>query len=320
MATETDTGRRGETSNVSWFSTKLGRRLLVERLTSRWLLLAALFATGLFVVIVATLVTKSSMVLSQYSLWNLLVEAEWNPGRDSFGFFPAIVGTVYVTGIAMAISVPISVLAALYVAEYTRGRLQTVLTSFVDVLAAIPSVVFGLFGLIVVVPFVDEFLAPAFGADSTGVGIVTAGLVLAIMVFPIIISLSVESLNSLPVELRESALALGDTKWGVTRRVLLRGAGPGVISAVLLGLGRAIGATIAIAMLIGGQTVVPSSPFDAGQTLPSLIVSTFGEMMSIPLTQSALIFAALILLVIVTLFNLLATVLKTRFERRWSYQ
>lgn len=298
---------------------KLKKRLIIDH-CSRWIfMLGALFAIALFICIVFTLAIKSTAILSRFSLLELLFTAPWDPERQLFGFFPAIVGTFYVTALSMAFAVPISILSALYLAEYIQGKMQTVLTSLVDVLAAVPSVVFGLFGLIVVAPFVNNYLAPVFGMKTTGYGIMTASLVLSIMVFPIIISLTVESINSLPDELRESALALGDTHWGLTRSVLLRAAGPGIISAVLLGFGRAFGETIAAAMVIGGTNLIPASVFSSGQTLPSLLVNTFGEMMSLPLTQSALIFVALILLIVVTAFNILATVTRKNFERKWRY-
>ena len=298
---------------------RLTRRLRIERASSRWLQGAGYFAIGLFVVIVLTLLYKSLPLLSEYSLVQVLTSSNWDPAQNQFGFMPAIVGTIYVTGLSMAMGTPIAILAAIYIAEYAEGRAKTLVSSFIDVLAAIPSVIFGLVALIVVVPFVGNYLAPAVGASATGLGILTVSLVMAIVVTPFMISLSVESLEALPDELRESSLGVGATQWETIRSVLLRAAGPGIFSAVLLGFGRVFGATIVPAMLIGGQTQLPDSVFSTGQTLPTLIVNDFGELMSLPLTQSALIFVGLMLVVVVWLFNFSAALVRRRLQRRWQY-
>jgi len=298
---------------------RLDRRLLVERVSERWLQAAGYFAVGLFAVIVLTLLYKSLPLLSEYSLVQVLTSSNWDPAQNQFGFMPAIVGTIYVTGLSMAMGTPIAILAAIYIAEYADGRAKTLVSSFIDVLAAIPSVIFGLVALIVVVPFVGGYLAPAVGSDATGLGIFTVSLVMAIVVTPFMISLSVESLEALPDELRESSLGVGATKWETIRSVLLRAAGPGIFSAVLLGFGRVFGATIVPAMLIGGQTQLPDSIFATGQTLPTLIVNDFGELMSLPVTQSALIFVGLMLVVVVWIFNFGAMLVRRRLKRRWQY-
>ena len=298
---------------------RLDRRLLIERLSSRWLQGAGYFAIALFALIMLALLYQSLPLLSEYSLVQALTSSSWDPAQNEFGFLPAIVGTIYVTALTMAMGTPIAILAAIYIAEYAEGRAKTLVSSFIDVLAAIPSVIFGLVALIVVVPFVGDYLAPAVGSSATGLGIFTVSLVMAIVVTPFMISLSVESLEALPDELRESSLGVGATKWETIRSVLLRAAGPGIFSAVLLGFGRVFGATIVPAMLIGGQTHLPSSPFATGQTLPTLIVDDFGELMSLPLTQSALIFVGLMLVIVVWLFNFTAMFVRRRLQRRWQY-
>jgi phosphate transport system permease protein len=309
----------GTTETHSEDSSRLDRRLLLERLSSYWLFGAGFFAVALFGLIVLTLVQQSIPIVSEYSLFQMMTSSNWDPAANEFGFLPAIVGTIYVTILSMAMGTPLAILAAIYIAEYAEGRTKVLVSSFIDVLAAIPSVIFGLVGLIVVVPFVGDYLAPAVGAHSIGLGIVTVSLVMAIIVTPFMISLSVESLEALPDELRESSLGVGATKWETIRTVLLRAAGPGIFSAILLGFGRVFGATIVPAMLIGGQTAIPESPFAAGETLPTLIVNDFGELMSIPLTQSALILVGLMLLVIVWIFNFGAMLVRRRLQRRWQY-
>ena len=294
-------------------------RYQTDRLSGYWLTAAGYFAIALFALIVLLLVYESLPVLSEFSLINMLTSTNWDPQQNQFGFLPAIVGTVYVAVLAMAMGVPIALLAAIYIAEYATGRLKTLVSSFVDVLAAIPSVIFGLVALLVVVPFVGNYIAPVFGASTAGVGIFTVSVVMAIVVTPFMISLTVESLEALPDELRESSLGVGATKFETIRHVLLRAAGPGIFSAILLGFGRVFGATIVPALLVGGQTQIPDSIFATGQTLPSLIVSDFGELMSLPLMQSALIFVGLMLVIVVWLFNLGAMLLRRRLTRRWQY-
>ncbi len=276
--------------------------------------LAALVCAFLALVVVV-LAWKASFLLGRQSLPELLLSSDWNPTRGRFGFFPIIAGSVYVTALAMLIAVPVSVLSAVYMSEYVRGRARAVLKSFVDVLAGIPSVVFGMCGIIVLVPAVREVVAPAFGVTSTGFCLLSAGVVLAIMVFPIIISVCVDVFRAVPDELREVSLAVGATKWETTTKVVWRAAFPGVFSAVLLGFGRAFGETIAVAMLVGNLPRLPASPFDSATTLPALIASTYGEMMSIPLYDAAMMFLALILIVVVLVFNYLARLIKKHYER-----
>jgi phosphate transport system permease protein len=292
-------------------------RHLKEKISSKVMLAMAGFVSALFIVIFLLLLSKSSLLLSKYSIIDLLFSSNWDPDRYNFGFYPVIVGTFYVTFISMMIAIPISLLSAIYISEYAPSTIRKHFSSFINILAGIPSVVFGICALLVFVPFVSDYLGPWFGIETTGMCIFTASLILAVMVFPIIISLSVESLMALPIELREASLSMGTTKWETIKHVLLKAAGPGIISSVLLGFGRAFGETIAVAMVVGGKNQV-SSIFSAGQTMPSLIVSSFGEMMSVPMEQSALIFVALILFIVVTIFNILAKVIKRRIGERWK--
>ena len=162
-------------------------------------------------------------------------------------------------------------------------------------------------------------LAPFFGIESNGLCVFTAAVILAVMVFPIIISLCVESFSAIPLALKEASLSVGSTKWEMVKKVVFRASAPSIISAILLGFGRAFGETIAVSMVIGGITRIPSNVFQPGQTLASLIASAYGELMSIPLYESALLMVALILFIVVVLFNILGLVLLRRARKRWSY-
>lgn len=314
MTTDTDSLRNRARSS------RLGRRLLAERYSSYWLTGAGYLAIALFAGITLLLFYRSLPILSEYPLSSMLTSTDWDPAGNEFGFLPAIIGTVYVTALSMLMGVPIALGAAIYIAEYAEGRTKTLVAALIDVLAAIPSVIFGLVALIVVVPFIGSYVAPVFSDNTVGVGIFTVSLVMAIVVTPFMTSLSVESLESLPDELRETSLGVGATKFETIRSVLLRAAGPGIFSAILLGFGRVFGATIVPALLIGGQTQIPGSVFSTGQTLPTLIVNDFGELMSLPLTQSALIFVGLMLVIVVWLFNFGAMLVQRRLKRRWQYQ
>jgi phosphate transport system permease protein len=280
---------------------------------TRLMQIAAIAVCLFLVLIIAVLAIKSSLILGSNSLSELLFSTSWNPYKGEFGFLPIIIGTFLVTGIAMVIAIPISVLAAVYIAEYIPTRLRTVMKSFIDVLAGIPSVVYGMCAILVLVPLVRDIVAPMFGITSTGFCVFTAGIILAIMVFPIIIALCVESFRAVPDEAREITAALGASKWQTTRLVAFRAALPGVFSAILLGFGRAFGETIAVAMVVGNIPRIPATVFDSSATLPSIIASTYGEMMSIPLYDSAMMFLALVLILVVLMFNFFARLVTRRF-------
>ncbi|QTL99663.1 phosphate ABC transporter permease subunit PstC [Iocasia frigidifontis] len=294
-------------------------RQLKDLISSKVMLLVVISVCLLFISIFTLLIKSSYLILTKQSTIDLLFSSQWKPESYTFGFSPAILGTFYVTLLAMLIAVPISIMAAIYIAEYASSRIRIYLQGFIDVLAGIPSVVFGLCALLVLVPFVKDYVGPCLGVKTTGCCIFTASVVLAVMIFPLIISLTVESLRAIPLGLKEQTLSLGTTNWQLIQLVLLKAAGPGIVSAIILALGRAFGETMAVAMVIGGKNSFPSL-FSAGQTLPSLIVNSFGEMMSIPEERSALIFVALFLFIVVTIFNLFSCHLKNCLRERWKYE
>jgi phosphate transport system permease protein len=186
----------------------------------------------------------------------------------------------------------------------------------IDLLAGIPSVVIGLWGVLFVVPLIRHYIAPVVGVSSTGYSLLAGGIVLSIMISPIIISVSEEVFRTVPFEITEASFALGSTKWQTVKHVVLRKALPGVMAAVILGFSRAFGETMAVLMVLGNVARVPSSLFDPAYTLPALIANNYGEIMSVPLYDSALLLAALLLLVIVAFFNALARIVLSRVERR----
>ena len=284
------------------------------------MLIVTIFVSILFFLIFFSLLNGSSLILGEYPITDLLFSSVWKPRGGEFGLFAVIIGTLIVTGFSLLIAVPISLLSAVYIVEYAPKRIRRMVRPFIDVLAGVPSVVYGLCAYIVLVPLVRDFIAPYFGVTaSAGTCVFTASLTLSVMVFPIIISLSVESFSAVPYELKEASLSVGATKWETVRKVIFRASAPGILSAILLGFGRAFGETIAVNMVIGNQAVIPSSIFNQGQTLASLIASSYHELMSIPRLESALMFVALVLFIVVLIFNLLGVLILRRTKRRWSF-
>ena len=294
-------------------------RKIRDLIGTKLMLGLTIFISILFFLIFITLLFNSLLILESHSIIDLLFSSTWNPMKDQFGLFPVVIGTILVTGISMIIAIPISLLCAIYISEYSHKKFKRPIRSFIDVLAGVPSVVFGLCAFIFLVPLVRDFIAPFFGIESTGLCIFTASITLSIMVFPIIISICVESFNSIPIELKEASLSVGATKWETVKKVIFRASAPSIISAILLGFGRAFGETIADNMVVGGIPRTPTSVFHPGETLASLIASKYGELMSIPLYQSALMFVALTLFIVVLFFNLLGVFILRNARRRWKY-
>ena len=277
-----------------------------DRVISGILVIPAVFSAMIFIVMVITLFWKSEQILSTKPLIDLLLSSSWQPVAGNFGFFPFIMGTIWVTALAMVLAIPVSLLSAIYLSEYASGQVRGILQPVIDLLAGIPSVIFGLFGILLIVPLIKYSLAPLFGITTSGYCVLAGGLILAIMVFPILISLSFEVFQTVPREMREAALGLGATSWETTKHVVLKKGFPGVIAVIILGFSRAFGETMAVLMVVGNVARVPGSVFDPADPIPALIANNYGEMMSIPLYDSALMFAALLLLAIVLVFNLMA--------------
>jgi len=276
--------------------------------------LAVAFANSLLLVIFIGLFFQSKPILAQKSLFDLLLSSSWHPGRGEFGFYAFIMGTLGVTALAMVLAVPVCLLSAIYLNEYAGRRLRETARVVIDLMAAIPSVIYGLWGVLVVVPFV-RLLGEVFDHPTTGYSLLAGGIILAIMVSPVMISVSMEVLRAVPLQARETALALGTTRWEAIKKVVLRSGLHGILSAIVLGFTRAFGETIAVLMVVGNVPQVPSSLFEPAYPLPALLANNYGEMMSIPLYNSALLLSALILLLVVGLFNLMAHYTLLKIER-----
>ena len=290
-------------------------RRIKDSATAKSMRLALALVNSLLVLLVLGLFAKSRPILARVSIVDLLLSSSWHPLRGEFGFFPFIVGTLAATAMAMILAIPVCLLSAIYLSEYAHRRVREFVRPVVDLLAGIPSVIYGFWGVIVVVPLVRA-LGQAVGSPTTGYSLLAGGIILAIMVFPIIISVSTDVLRSVPAEATEASLALGATKWETVKHVILRSALRGIMAAVVLGFARAFGETMAVLMVVGNVPKIPTSLFDPAYPLPALIANNYGEMMSIPLYDSALMFAALVLLLVVAGFNLAAHLILSRVERR----
>ena len=291
-------------------------RLLKDKFLSKLMLVFTLASVSLLLIIGIGLYLHSIPILQKSSWVQLITSSKWKPLKDLFGFYPFVMGTLWVTGIAIVIALPLCLLTALYVVEYAPARLKRILVPFVNLLSGIPPVIFGVWGVLFIIPLIQNYIAPHFVEYSTGYSVLAGGIVLAVMIFPLIVSIITEVLNTIPQELKDASLSLGATQWETIKKVVLRKALPGIIAAIVLAVSRAFGETIAVLMVCGNNTVAPHSVFDPGYPLPALIANNYGEMLSIPLYDSALMFAALLLFIIILLFNIISRVILTRLEKR----
>ncbi|MFN8435847.1 MAG: phosphate ABC transporter permease subunit PstC [Anaerolineales bacterium] len=302
-------------------------RARTNRAAQRTFFIITLVPVALILIVAVALVVRAYPILNSYNLRDLLLGETWRPNNGEFGFRPFILGTLWVTTVGVLLAVPPCLLVSVYLAEYAHNRTRTIAKPILDVLAAIPPVVYGVWGLLSIVPFVDEVLAPLsdrwLGSFSifavtqpTGFGLLSGGIVLAVMISPLIISVIFEVLSTVPNDLRHASLAVGATQWQTIRTVVLPQVLPGIVAAIVLGASRALGETIAVLMVVGNVPNIPTSVFDTAYPLPALIANNYGEMMSIPLYDAALLGAALVLLVVILTFNILSTLVLQRFLRR----
>lgn len=291
-------------------------RALKDRTAKGLMLTMTVVAILMVVAIAIGLYLKSRPVLESQSLSSLLFGSQWKPLKGQFGFLPFLMGTVWVTLLAIAFALPISLFTAIYITEYARPMVKRFVFPVLDILAALPSVIYGVWGILVVVPWISNHVAPHYVDFSTGYTVLAAGIVLGIMVLPLLVSLFIEVFSSVPIELREASLSLGATQWQTALRVVLRRSLSGILASSVLAVSRAMGETIAVLMVCGCVVGLPHGLLDACYPIPALIANNYGEMLSIPLYESALMFAALILFVVVLIFNLLSRIVLYRIEKQ----
>jgi len=281
----------------------------------RWLALLAAITIGVLIALVGwELYRGSRLAIGQFGP-AFLVRSTWNPVTDQYGAWPFIYGTLVSSAIALVIAVPLGVATALYLTELAPIRIRQPVIMVVEMLAAVPSVIFGLWGIFVLIPWLRDHLfvwlkttlgfLPLFQGPIYGVSMLAAGIVVAIMILPIITSVSREILRSVPNLQREAAYALGATHWEVMRIAVLSYAKRGLFGAAVLGLGRALGETMAVTMVIGNRPEVSASLFAPGYTLASVIANEFTEATT-DLYLSSLFELGLVLLAVTILVNAIA--------------
>ena len=252
-------------------------------------LVALFFACVLLAIVVLLvyeLILRSAPARSKFG-WGFLTSSEWNPVTETFGGLPFLYGTVITSVVAMLISIPLGVGAAIFLAELAPARISNSLTFVIELLAAIPSVIYGLLAIFALVPLMRQYIEPFlketlgflpfFSGPAAGVGYLTAGLVLAIMTVPFIISVSREALLAVPREQREAALALGATRWETTWQIVVPYAKLGILGSIFLGLARALGETMAVTMVIGNVVAVHASLLWPGYSIAAVIANEFAE-------------------------------------------
>jgi phosphate transport system permease protein len=287
------------------------------------MLLVALLMVGIVVAMVIALATDSMLSIRQFG-FSFLTSQRWDPIKGEFGALPFVYGTVASSFIALLISVPFSLGIAIFLVEQAPSYIARPVGFLVELLAAIPSVVYGLWGIFVLAPVLREYVEPAlakvfgwlplFRGSITGIGLLTGGIILAIMVTPIISAVVRDVLAAVPGSQREAALALGATKWEMIRVVLVNGA-PGIAGAVILGLGRALGETMAVTMVIGNRAQISPSLFEPSYTIASAIANEFTEATG-DLYLSALVELGLILFLVTFIVNGIARLLVWNVTRR----
>ena len=292
-------------------------RIIKDRAASGVMFGITILALVFVVVMGVALYIKSMPILAEHSLWELVSASSWQPFKNSFGFLPFVMGTIWVTAIAIVIALPLSLMTAVFLTEYAKKPVKKFVYPALDILASLPSVIYGVWGTIVIVPLISDLIAPSVSDEySTGYTVLAAGIVLSLMLVPILVSLFVELFSCVSDDLRAAAYSLGATRWQTAKNVVIKKSLPGIFASVVLAISKALGETIAVLMVCGCLPEVPKSLFGACYPLPALIANNYGEMLSLPLYESALMFAALLLFVVVIVFNLVSRIILKRIETK----
>jgi phosphate transport system permease protein len=301
-------------------TTELGQALrrrwrLGEKLIEGWIFLAGILAIIVLLGIIALLLKEGLPAFWYTPPWEFFLGTKWYPVSEppTFGIMPFFVATLWVTLVATAISVPIGVACAAYLAEVAPARIRETVKPVIEILAGIPSVVMGLIGLMLLSPLVQS----AFNLN-TGLSGLTAGIMLSLMSLPIIISVSEDALRAVPDDFRQASYALGATRWETIRHVCVPGALSGITAAVMLGVGRAIGETMTVLMVAGGALAVPVSPAEPMMPMTAAIASGIGNAVRGGLQYQALFAIGLILFVITLAVNLVADKVLERQKRKFA--
>ena len=275
-----------------------------ERLVKLALLVLAFSAVAVLAVITVFIFSEGTPVMFRHGLGKFLLGMDWYPSEKSYGLLPMIIGSLFVTFGALIIGVPLGLACAVFLTEFSSKRVRSILKPVIELLAGIPSVVYGFIGVVILVPFIRTTLG------GPGLSVLAASIILGIMILPTIISISVDSLQAVPPSYREGSLALGTTRWQTTRMVMIPAARSGIIAGIVLGMGRAVGETMAVIMVAGNAVGVPGSPLAPVRTLTSNIALEMGY--AAGEHREALFATGVILFIIIMALNTVATVTSRR--------
>jgi phosphate transport system permease protein len=288
------------------------RRRRTEKLIRFTFFGVALASIVTLALIVVFLFAEGVPIFGKVSVKDFIFGTLWYPTDDipEFGIFPLIVASLAVTGVASMISIPLGVLTALYLAEAASARFRQWVKPIVELLAALPSVVIGFFGMVIVAPFLQEIFGIA-----TGLNLFNAGLMLAFMSIPTICSISEDAIFGVPTELKEASLALGATRWETIARVILPASISGISTAVILGMSRAIGETMVVLMVAGGATMLPTSLFDPVRPMPASIAAEMAEAPFRGDHYYALFATGIVLFLFTLMFNMVAEYISNKYRQ-----
>jgi phosphate ABC transporter permease protein PstC len=278
-----------------------------EKLIRLALLVIAFSTVSILLVITIFIFGEGTPIMFKYGLKKFLFSLNWFPLEKSYGLLPMIIGSVAVTAGALIIGVPFGLACAVFLSEFSSKRLRRVLKPLIELLAGIPSVVYGFMGVVILVPFIRTTLG------GPGLSVLAASIILGIMILPTIISISIDSFEAVPRTYREGSIALGATRWQTTRLVMLPAAKSGIIASIILGMGRAIGETMAVIMIAGNAANIPKSLLDPVRTLTSNIALEMGY--AAGEHREALFATGVILFIIIMVLNTLANLTSMRRKR-----
>ena len=279
-----------------------------EKLITLALAVMALTAISGLALITAFIFKEGLPLMMKVGAWKFIASSDWYPQEGHFGIYPMIVGSLAVTGGAMVIGVVFGVGVAILFTQFCPPRLVAILKPCIELLAGIPSVVYGFVGVVVLVPFIRDHLG------GPGLSVLAASIVLGVMVLPTVISISVDALQAVPRPYREGSIALGATEWQTTHMVMLRAARSGIVAAVILGMGRAIGETMAVIMVAGNPLALPTDLLSPVRTLTSNIALEMGY--AAGSHRQALFATGVVLFVVIMILNTAALVISRRGARR----
>ncbi|ABR54329.1 phosphate ABC transporter, inner membrane subunit PstC [Methanococcus vannielii SB] len=289
------------------------RKNTAEALIESVIKLSALLSSAVIFSMVLFLIVSSLPVFNTVSPIDFIFGLDWNPFRGFYGIFPMIVGSFLVTILALAFAIPLGVGCAIFLAELAPKKIQKILRPSIEILTAIPSVVYGFVGMVLFVPLIRDIFN-----TNPGYSWFSASIILGIMILPTITVISEDAINSVPYHLKEGSLALGATRWQTVKKVILPASLSGIISGIILGMGRAIGETMAVLMVAGNWALIPTSIFDPVRPLTSHIVLNIKETASGSPIYYAMFATGLVLFLMVLILNIISQYVNKKYRIKWD--